>query len=300
VSLALVAGLLAARAGYPLVDPLLALGVAAVIAWAGVRIVRRVSDVLADAAVLDSAEIERRARAVPGVAGVHKVRSRGTADAVALDLHVQVDPALGIGRAHAIGHQVLAELCAAFPQVTDVVVHVEPEWALVDGELARSVRQVVAQFPVEAHEITVHEQDGVGIELDLHLEMDPTFSLADAHQLATRIESAVQARVPALDRIVTHLEPRTGTLEPGALPAVGRDYPALVRAAADQVDGLSNLHDVRVVRVAGGVRLSAHVNAAGSLSLAEAHALVEALEARVRSAAPELERVTIHVEPGEP
>lgn len=129
VSLALVGGLLAVRAGYPIVDPLLSLAIAGVIARTGIEIARSTSQVLSDAAVFEPAVVAGIAARVPGVAGTHKIRSRGPADAASIDLHVQVDPALDIGRAHAIGHAVAAELRTTLAGVADVVVHVEPDWS---------------------------------------------------------------------------------------------------------------------------------------------------------------------------
>lgn len=127
VSLALIAGLFAVRAGFPLVDPVLALIVSGVIARTGIQIIRDTGAVLADAAALDPEQVIALALEVPGVAGAHKVRSRGPADAVSIDLHIQVDPTLDIARAHAIGHAVQARLREQVPGVADVVVHVEPD-----------------------------------------------------------------------------------------------------------------------------------------------------------------------------
>jgi cation diffusion facilitator family transporter len=135
VSLGLIVGLGAIWAGYPLVDPLLALVIAGVIARTGIAIMHATSAVLADAAVLDPAAVAQAAQSVPGVIGTHKVRSRGPADEVSIDLHVQVDPALSIAEAHAIGHAVQARLREHFGGVTEVLVHVEPA-ARSDGQRA--------------------------------------------------------------------------------------------------------------------------------------------------------------------
>jgi cation diffusion facilitator family transporter len=298
VSVAIVGGLLAVRAGWTLADPLLALGVAVVVARVGWSIVRDTADVLADAAVLDPEAVAEAAAGVQGVAGTHKVRSRGTFDAVAVDLHVQVDPHLGIGRAHAIGHAVQDRLRERFPAAKDVVVHVEPEWALADGAIGRRVRRALAGFDVEAHEIVVHASPSGFTEVALHLELDPQQTLGEAHAVADEVEAAVAAAAPSVDRVITHLEPRHGATET-VHAAAGRDWEGLLSAEVARVDGLWRGHDVEAVRVGGGVRLSAHVYARGDLSLGAAHALAEQLERRLCEAAPELERVTVHLEPGE-
>ena len=64
--------------------------------------------------------------AVSGVQSCHKIRSRGRADDVQVDLHIQVDAQMRIVDAHAIAHCVKAQLIERFPQITDATIHIEP------------------------------------------------------------------------------------------------------------------------------------------------------------------------------
>ncbi|MFN2114323.1 MAG: cation-efflux pump [Anaerolineae bacterium] len=302
VSLALVGGLLAVRAGYPLVDPLLALGIAAVIAWVGYKIARDTAGVLSDAAALDPTVVESIARSVPGVEGVHKIRSRGPADSVAVDLHVQVEPDLGLERGHEIGHAVKAQLLAQLPGVRDVVVHIEPEWGLVGDDVATAVRRVAGRYGVGAHEIHVHTGGGAGndTEVGLHLELDSALTVAGADEQASAIEDAIRLEAPGVSRVVTHLEPSTSrTLRSSPAPEASH-VAALAKRETEQVTGLFDAHDIEVVRVPSGLRLSMFVRTIGELPLPEAHALVEELEGRLRAAEPRLKRVTIRFLPEQP
>jgi len=297
VSIALVVGMIAIRAGYPIVDPILGLAIAGVIAWVGLNLARETAAVLVDTAVLDPEQVRSVAMSVPGVEGAHKIRSRGPGDDVAVDLHVQVDPALGLDRGHEIGHQVQQSIEAAFPGVADVVVQVEPDWTLRDSDIEAAVRRVAGRYPLDVHEIHVHS--GADTEVGLHVEMDPTLSLGEAHARASDLEDAILDEVEGVDRVVTHLEPRIGDELVAQRPSGSRDYESLVRHITADIPGLEAPHEVEIVQVSTGRRLSMHVCAAGDVPLAEAHAMAEGLEARIRAEAPELDRVTIHVEPPE-
>jgi divalent metal cation (Fe/Co/Zn/Cd) transporter len=68
VSGAVLAGLVGVRWGFPIVDPLASVLVAAIIAWTAARIVQGASRVLADAAVGDTEGIAKVACTVAGVA----------------------------------------------------------------------------------------------------------------------------------------------------------------------------------------------------------------------------------------
>ena len=63
---------------------------------------------------------------IPGVRGVHAFRARVTGGMVEMDVHVQVSPGLTVAQGHEIASQVEDRLCDAFPEVANVVVHIEP------------------------------------------------------------------------------------------------------------------------------------------------------------------------------
>ena len=71
-------------------------------------------------------ELTRIASSVPGVCGVHAVRCRLAGASVLADLHVTVDPEMTVRDGHALSHRVRSAILEAVPQVTDVIVHLEP------------------------------------------------------------------------------------------------------------------------------------------------------------------------------
>ncbi|MHB1843792.1 MAG: cation diffusion facilitator family transporter [Deltaproteobacteria bacterium] len=120
-------GLVASKLGHGRADAAAALLVLVVVGYGALGIVSASLTALADTAQLDPTEIEREVRAVDGVLGCHKVRSRGAPGAVYVDLHIQVDPEMPIRSAHALGHAVKHRVETVFPGVVDVLVHVEPD-----------------------------------------------------------------------------------------------------------------------------------------------------------------------------
>jgi cation diffusion facilitator family transporter len=126
VSIGVIISLILTKVGIAKADGVVALLVAVVIAYTAFTIIRGVARTLGDAARLPEDEVADVCLAVPGVAGCHSVRTRGSATQVAADLHVLVDPDTTVQRGHAIADQVEAALRANYPHLTDIVVHVEP------------------------------------------------------------------------------------------------------------------------------------------------------------------------------
>ena len=126
VSLSVILGLIAAKAGYPIIDPLIALVIAIVIVRAGILIIRQSSYTLCDVSRIDDEAICCIVEAMEGVIECHRIRTRGGANDIHIDLHVKVNPDMHTDKAHALAHDVEKQLKDNFDGVTDVVVHIEP------------------------------------------------------------------------------------------------------------------------------------------------------------------------------
>ena len=125
-SLTVIAALVGARAGWPILDPLAALVVAGFIAYSGLQIAITTTGILSDRIVIADADLERAVLSVPGVVGCHQIRTRGTADHVFLDLHVWLPADMPLVEAHALSHVVKDRLMAKYPQIADAIIHIEP------------------------------------------------------------------------------------------------------------------------------------------------------------------------------
>lgn len=126
VSLGVLCGLVAVRAGYPMADPIIALVVAAVIAYTAWQVFRQAGATLSDAARIPPPDIHGVCMDVDGVLGCHHIRTRGLESEVYVDMHILVSPSLSVEHGHAIAESVEDAVHTAFGAVADVVVHVEP------------------------------------------------------------------------------------------------------------------------------------------------------------------------------
>lgn len=127
ISCAILTGLLFVRRGYVWIDPLLALGVAVVIAWNGWKIFQATVPVLVDAAPVRADEIAHIVESVPGVHSVHDIRSRGRSNRMFIEMHLHVTPDLEADHiaSHYVTEEVERKLEREFGDVI-VTIHVEP------------------------------------------------------------------------------------------------------------------------------------------------------------------------------
>jgi cation diffusion facilitator family transporter len=130
-SAAVVVSFVAVRAGFGWADSVCALILVALVGRVAWLVFRQNVPVLLDAAVLDPAAVVELGQGVPGIRSIHSIRSRGIHSAVELDLHMEVAAEMSVAAAHDLAVQIERDLKVRFPQVTDVVIHVEP---LIESE----------------------------------------------------------------------------------------------------------------------------------------------------------------------
>ncbi|MCL6472363.1 MAG: cation diffusion facilitator family transporter [Firmicutes bacterium] len=126
VSLSVIASLVAVKLGFPLVDVVIAFIIAGIIGYMAISVFKESSDVLCDARVIENHEIHAVVSKISGVHESHAIRTRGKKSEVYVDLHIVVDPKLNVDKAHDIASKVEEEVKKSFPDITDVLVHVEP------------------------------------------------------------------------------------------------------------------------------------------------------------------------------
>jgi cation diffusion facilitator family transporter len=118
--------------GADAIDSGVAIAVAGVIVFAGVRILRRSASALVDEAPppdemdrIEAAIASARA-AAPEVVGYHKLRARTSGRHRYIDLHVQFRSGTTLERAHGLAHQ-LRDAIETELGDAEVLIHVEPE-----------------------------------------------------------------------------------------------------------------------------------------------------------------------------
>jgi len=132
-SIAVLAALIGAQLKLYFVDGLASLCVVFFILKGGYEIIISHMGPLVDAAVHDPQSIAEIAIAVPGVVGVHKIRSRGTKDHSFVDMHIEVPGELTIKEGHKIADLVEETLKEKIQGLIEVSVHLdEPTAKSVD------------------------------------------------------------------------------------------------------------------------------------------------------------------------
>jgi len=290
-TLAVLAGLVAVRAGWQAGDSLAALFVAALVLLAATRLMRRNIDVLMDRAPADAVEAARGAiEAIEPAVDLRRLRLRQAAGRSFADVVIGVPPGSVVGQGHEAADRVEAAVQRALPG-SDVVVHVEPvgDDAGLDERIRAAAMGVV---PVrEVHNLVVIDTQR-GHEVSMHLKLPGELPLEAAHEVAEQVERAVAVAVEDVAAVHIHLEPL-------AEEAAGREVtvdPAEVERVVVEATSLPP-RSVRFLRTDEGIVLLLTLSLPAAASLADAHAGASRVEERIRAALPDVADVIVHTEP---
>jgi cation diffusion facilitator family transporter len=301
-SLAVIGGLLAGFAAQywhvrwlRLGDPLAAVVVSIIIFKVCWKLARQTVDILTDAAPIETRRrVTESVRRLPNILGIERVRLRLSGNHYFADLTVGMPRNLSFQRTEQIKEQVADAVHRVLPEA-DVLVNVVPRAGGSESIFDR-VRAVVARHNLSVHELSVQHFDAK-LHLEQHLELPESLSLREAHALVTAIETETRAEVPEIDTILTHIESERGTIELEARRSEDAAMEARLRDLVGEFPEILDVHDVVVSNARERTQISCHCTLPDDRSMAEVHALITALEDRVKSEIPQVARVFIHPEP---
>ncbi|NIP72542.1 MAG: cation transporter [Gammaproteobacteria bacterium] len=211
-SIIVVVGVAGAMAGLDYLDAIAAVGVAIMIAKIGWDLawhsVRELVDEALDAERVS--QIRKAIHEVGGVRDLHLLRTRRMGGDALVDVHIQVDPRLSVSEGHQVSESVRSRLIAKFEEISDVMVHIDPEndevaqpWRRLPlrAELMRELNQAWGDLPGadRVEKVTLHYLSGA-VDVELVLPLAVVEDLGGARRLAESYKSASRA-VPEVGHV---------------------------------------------------------------------------------------------------
>lgn len=295
VSLSVIVSLAVTSLGYPAIDIVVALLIVGVIGRVGFSIIGRTSNILADHQTLDPVAVQAVLEGVPGLEKTVRVRSRGPADSVYVDIDAQIKPATTTDHAYAIAKEIRTRIRERYPEVEEVQVHFAPQRdPALDYTL--EARAVADAMGLSVHEVVPIPVKG-GIALEMHIEVQPGLTLGEAHRLVSEFETRLKNQIANIREIITHIEPANEQGAPLMHTQAALDLRDQALEIARRLYPNANWHSPTVRLALGGYAMTMHCNLPASVSVEEAHTIAEHVETMIRTELPPVQRITIHTEP---
>lgn len=296
-SIAVLAGLVAVRLGFPAGDPIAAVVLAAGMVVMAGRVGASAVDVLMDRHPEPLAErIGVAALSVPGVLDLSDVRVRTSGADVHTEVVVSIGRTSSVERSHDITEAIEEAIARAVPGASTTV-HVEPSPEgedVVERTFAAANRVGMAD---QVHNVlAVRHPEGVW--LMLHAKVPPLTPLSTAHAVTDQLEAEIRSEIADVARVEIHIEPREPRALQGVVVSAERaDLIDDVRRIAEAHAPITRCHEVAATQTADGLHLVVHCEAPPDTPIAAIHDASLGLETDVHERHREVRTITVHFEP---
>lgn len=283
--------------GWPIGDPIAAIGVSIFVCRAGWMLGRRTFDTLIDTAPEGAAErITAVVNSVPGVAGVNRTRIRPAGSVMFVDVEIAVGRGHSQSKVALLRDAVVAAVQNEMPG-SEVTITTRP-LALDEETVHQRALIIAANHGTYVHHITAHHFEG-RLSISFDLEVEGGLAIREAHQIASQLEADMRSEFGQSTEVETHIEPMQGHALAGS--EVDAELLETIRLELQRLTAerseLRQVHNIRVRRTRLGLIIIFHCRAVPERTVAEVHQLVDDLERRLRAAVPGIWRIVAHTEP---
>ncbi len=270
-----------------------ALVLGGLLAVLSIKLIHRTAMELTDAISPDMvADTRRISSETDGVVSVGQVLMRRSGDAIFADITVSLRGDASFKRAHEISSNVERNVKGKIPNAS-ITVHFEPNWSGVpmDARILDVAEGVDGVMGV--HNISTYKT-GEGIFADLHVTVDSTSSLSDAHKISENVEEGIGRAIPEIRHATIHLEPFVKVPEDFNLEDTTAEE--RIRAILDGYPQVAGIGRIVSLKFGGILRIDIDCSFDGSMSIEGVHDITSEIEHVIRT---EIKNsvITIHPEP---
>jgi cation diffusion facilitator family transporter len=158
---------------------------------------------------------------------------------------------------------------------------------IISPELVKNVREIATSTEgvIDANPILMR-RSGDTIFADITISLRGDVSFDKAHEISNKVERNIKNKISNA-AITIHFEPNW------------KDVPldAKILDIAKSVDGVKEVHNVSTHKTKGKTYSDLHVMVDKEINLLSAHKISEIVEQKIQENIPEIEHVTIHLEP---
>ena len=288
--------------GFPIGDPLGAIGVSFVILFVSFNLAKRAYNALVDHAPAGVSEkIADLCSRIPGVVECNRVRVRGSGAYLFVDIIIATDETVNLTDAHHIADLIESELSYLAPKV-DVLVHIEP--AELDRERYSSMNiydqmQIIARRISDVqsvHNIRVFEiSEGLDIAADL--EMASELTLEEAHAVSEQFEEKLRSLIGNINSVTLHLETTLTKDESTDITANSSDILQSVKEIVSEFSPPISYRKSTIKREQSGITVLLDCAIPGEITLTESHEIAEEIKKKIQETVHTVKTVYIHFDP---
>jgi divalent metal cation (Fe/Co/Zn/Cd) transporter len=240
-------------------------------------------------------EIKRKVQSIKQVKDCQQVDVQASGKWLDVEMVVKLDSSVTLDNVHAITMRIEKEVKKAVPNAR---LQIHTESADEPQGLWKFVKDVADGVPGSRGAHSIHIQTvAKKTVVDLHLEVDASMTVEQAHDTATVIEHQLKGSNRGIADVNVHIETTSDrvTRETRESDANIEEY---IHSAAGQFPEITRVGKINIRKVGEGLHVTLHAHFDPDLNIEKAHQISTKLERMVRNAYVNVTRLDVHEEPG--
>ncbi len=204
-SLFVLIAIIAAKFNAPWLDPIMGIGVSALILKVGIDVLRESSQIILGRVNEDEvAKIEKIVKGISGCEGAHRIAVHDYGLTKVVSMHIEVSENVSFDESHAVADGVEKRIAEEMGNNVIAVVHVDPKSAPSDDVAETVIKIILGENGVMgAHKI--HVLGGKKRMMIFHIFVDPKMTVEASHKITGSLKAKIR-RIFNGD-VTIHVEP---------------------------------------------------------------------------------------------
>jgi len=295
-SIIVILGLVFARRGYILADPIASVTVAVAVLFFAVRLSLKVFRNLLDYIPEEvTSAIKDRLSSVDGVKKVNALRVHEVGNIKFININAGIDENIYLSRAEKIKADIREKIIEKFPG-SKIIVELKAQFS--DDNMVSKVKEIILEnLDIEdIHNVSCY-RIGDQVDISVHVILKGHKRLLEVEILTRKVEKQLKDKIPSLRGIYIHIEEDVEMKSYTDITSVSEELIEKIKKLVSGYIDPDLCHNFTILKCSDRYNVAFHCNLSPRMKVEKAHDISTAMESIIRENIENIGDLAIHVEP---
>jgi len=296
-SVIVIIGLLLAKAGFFLADPVASIAVSFIILGFSIRLLIKIVRNLLDYIPRETTDkINAIIGGFPEIMAINKIKIHEVGDIRFINIDLSVNDNVYLSQIETIKENIKKEIAACITN-SETILEIKP--FLLEDNIDCVIKEVFFNEPgvKDIHNIFVYKITGEKFDVSVHVEMSRILSLSESERLTSRIENSVNEKISRIRNVYIHIEDSRVDENWDDITSKSENLITRIKDSISEFVLKDTCHKFTILERNNLYAVSFHCRLDKNINIESAHKIVSLMEKSIKNMSPDINEVSIHVEP---
>jgi len=295
-SIIIIMGLIFARTGFLLADPIASIIVAVIVLVFALRLSIKVFRNLLDYIPADvTSKIRYELDSIKEIKSISELRIHEVGNIKFINIEAGIDENMYLSRAEKIKNLVRQKIGRIFPG-SRIILELKKESS--QDNLNYKIKEIILDYRKieDIHDVSIYEI-GEQLDISVHIILRKHLDLSETEILTKGIEEEVKSKIPALRSIYLHIEEQKEKQAFKDITSISKSLIEQIKAIISSYIEPETCHNFTILKSGNTYNIAFHCRLNPLLKVDQAHGIITSVEGLIRENIKDIGDLSIHVEP---